>query len=96
MAQGATVAKSVPLHVLIPASHVIPQGVEIINTANGNTASGMVADVCPSCGTNDLGMPTLFLLSEAVADRCSDLSQSLFEELGNINDGVLPITWYFT
>ncbi|KAH9889997.1 Non-catalytic module family EXPN protein [Cubamyces lactineus] len=53
--------------------------VKIKNTANGKTATAIVRDECPSCGSNDI-----------------DMSPSLFEELGDLDTGVLKVTWDFT
>ncbi|KAI0373741.1 riboflavin aldehyde-forming enzyme [Pilatotrama ljubarskyi] len=53
--------------------------VKIKNTANGKTATAIVRDECPSCGSNDI-----------------DMSPSLFEELGDLDTGVLKVSWDFT
>ncbi|KAI0826770.1 riboflavin aldehyde-forming enzyme [Trametes gibbosa] len=55
------------------------QKVKIKNTANGKTATAIVRDECPGCGSNDI-----------------DMSPSLFKKLGNLDTGVLTVSWSFT
>jgi len=55
------------------------RSVTITNTNTGATATGVVADACPTCSN----------------ENSLDLSVGLFQALGNMNDGVLPISWHF-
>lgn len=71
------------------------QWVEVTNTANGKTAYGLVRDKCPGCGQYGLGGPTLHVVAGCLLIRVQDMSIGLFEKLGDLNTGVLPITWHF-
>ncbi|KAK9893331.1 hypothetical protein P389DRAFT_19677 [Cystobasidium minutum MCA 4210] len=51
----------------------------ITNTATGATAQAVVADACPGCATY----------------HSLDLSTGLFQALGNLDQGILPISWHF-
>ncbi|WVW80146.1 hypothetical protein I302_102121 [Kwoniella bestiolae CBS 10118] len=51
--------------------------ITITNTNNGKTVTAMVADVCPTC----------------VSDNSLDLSVGAFTEIASEDDGSVPITW---
>lgn len=51
----------------------------ITNTATGATAQAVVADACPGCATY----------------HSLDLSTGLFQALGSLDQGILPISWHF-
>ena len=53
--------------------------INIKNLNNGNTVQAMVADVCPTCTT----------------DNSLDLSLGAFEALADLSDGMVPIEWSF-
>ena len=75
------------------------QKVKIRNTANGKTATAIVRDECMGCGSNDIGMSFIYIymMSTIVLTvRLVDMSPSLFEELGDLDEGVLKVTWSFT
>ncbi|KAJ3489207.1 hypothetical protein NLI96_g2265 [Meripilus lineatus] len=55
------------------------KSVSITNPATGKSASGVVKDMCPGCGANDI-----------------DLSPSLFQQLGELDTGVLNVDWSFS
>ena len=77
----------------------------ITNTANGRSAYGLVRDECPGCGAYDIGKHRS---SSALRRRViwmnvplirtssySDMSPSLFEELGSLDTGVLKVSWHY-
>ena len=73
---------------------------QITNTANGKTAYGKVRDECMGCGSYDIGQsrsPHNFSRSRADAPpfTCTDMSPSLFEELGSLDTGVLSVSWHY-
>jgi rare lipoprotein A (peptidoglycan hydrolase) len=53
--------------------------VTITNTNNGRTTTAMIADVCPTC----------------VSDNSLDLSVAAFTDIASESDGMVPISWHF-
>lgn len=98
-------AKAADCADLFPPSR--SQWMQITNTANGKTAYGKVRDECPGCGQYDIGaykllaralrrlsaVPVYTLLIRA--RTCTDMSPSLFQELGSLSTGVLKVSWHY-
>jgi hypothetical protein len=55
------------------------KSVQITNLNNGKTVEIVVADVCPTCDTSN----------------SFDLSVGAFSAIADLNDGEVPITWFF-
>ncbi len=77
----------------------IEQKVSIKNLANGKTATATVRDSCPGCGSNDIGTDHLLVhpcsIVSDLSISCADMSPSLFQELGDLDTGVLNVSWDF-
>ena len=73
---------------------------EITNKKNGKKALGLVRDSCPGCGDGDIGAFYARIVTPGLANltygRFADMSPSLFEELGDLDTGVLTVSWDFT
>lgn len=54
--------------------------ITLTNTNNGKSVTAVVADVCPTCETAN----------------SLDLSIGAFNQIATEEDGMVPITWYFT
>ncbi|WVQ74623.1 hypothetical protein IAR50_004224 [Cryptococcus sp. DSM 104548] len=56
------------------------KSITLTNTNNGKSVTAVVADVCPTCETNN----------------SLDLSVAAFNAIASEDDGMVPITWYFS
>lgn len=56
------------------------RSITLTNTNNGKSVKVKVADVCPTCDT----------------DNSLDLSYGAFTSIADASDGEVPITWYFS
>ncbi|WVQ79098.1 hypothetical protein IAT38_001192 [Cryptococcus sp. DSM 104549] len=54
--------------------------ITLTNTNNGKSVRAVVADVCPTCETKN----------------SLDLSKGAFDQIATREDGMVPITWYFS
>jgi hypothetical protein len=55
----------------------------------------MVRDECQSCAADNLGILRSNFFPIQFLSNVPDMSQGLFEQLGNLDTGVLSIEWYF-
>ena len=76
------------------------QQIRITDSANKNTQTATVADMCPGCTEGDLGearfsLSSALILTPSFFSRL-DMSPALFTALdGNTADGVFQMTWQY-
>lgn len=76
---------------------------QITNRNTGATAMGQVQERCIWCGQGDLGGLSYYFVKYArslynsflIRVQFADLSVSLFEQLGDVYQGVIPVEWKY-